>query len=176
MSQDLVSNSNSRFKSQTLYKQTTCKVLDTWGLMYAKSNFYDSTNIFKVPSTLQCNITWNLGANVCSSASLSRLSQSIKYFEYGLKTILKYRFIYDQNESALGDYRWGFVLLKSRKDSKVKVPAYISKSTGYSGSLIIWRLGGWRNTDKPEKCTSYFNCSCLTISISESRLEFTWLR
>ena len=145
--------------------------------MYAKSNFYDSTNIFKVPSPLQSNNTWHLGANVCGSTSFWRLSGSIKSFEYDTKQFKVPGHLWSKWTGPWGlQVKLCSILVNSRKVSKVKVLAYIIKSTDHPGSLIIWRLGGWKNIDKPEERTSYFNCSYLTISILESRLECTWLR
>ena len=37
------------------------------------------------------------------------LSRIMKFFET-VQDNLKYRIIYDQNEPALGDYKWSFVL------------------------------------------------------------------
>ena len=98
------------------------KPLDTWGLMYAKSNFYDSTNIFEVPSPLQSNNTWHLGANARSSASFSSLNRSVKYFEGGFHSKSTDSLMLKINRS-LGTM--GQVLFLSSNDSEVKVSTYI---------------------------------------------------
>ena len=92
------------FKSQVL---CTAIPLDTWGLMSAKAIFYDSY-IFQVPSALQSNSTWHLGANAWYSESLSRLSW-ITIFEWVWhKTVMKLKVPAHlwSSEPALGDYRW----------------------------------------------------------------------
>ena len=123
--------------------------LDTWGLMSAKAIFYDSY-IFQVPSALQSNSTWHLGANVCYSASFSRLSRNIKFFEYGTKQFKVPAHLWSKRTGPWGlQVKFCSILLNSRK-SKVKVLAYMLKSIDHSGCFIIWRLGGWRNIGKPE--------------------------
>ena len=138
ISQDLVLNFSIQIQNSSP-KYFTHKPLGTWGLMYAKSIFYDSTNIFEVPSPLQSNNTWHLGANAHSSASFSRLNQSVKYFEGGFNS-KKYRFINVQNKPVLGDYGSSFVSI--RQWFRGKSLGLYFKSTGYFVSFIKLKTWG----------------------------------